>query len=282
MNTPHRHLAVALTIAASTALPVAAQEVPMAIRIAVGCGPQATTASAAPSDAPRLAGSLDTSPRTLYGPNDLVTVDEGTSHGIQLGQRFFVRRNETSYDAGTVPRVGDRSRWMGFLRRNMTYRGGATDGPHAIVTAGWVHIVSVNDSVAIAMIDNACDVVMQGDYLEPYVEPAPATDTDRTDTSGTLDFTTPAHVLFGDYSRQIGGGGDMMLADIGQRQGAMLGARFAIYRDLHQAGLPLAVVGEAIVVSVGSDSSLIRLTRTTDAVQTGDLLIPRTSRTRIR
>jgi hypothetical protein len=274
MNTPHR-LAAALTLAALTALPVAAQEVPMAIQMAVGCGPQATTAPAAPSDAPRLAGSLDTSPRSLYGPNDLVTIDEGTSRGIQLGQRFFVRRNVTSYDAGTVPRVGDRSRWMGFVRRNMTYRGGATAGPHAIVTAGWVHIVSVNDSLAIAMIDKACDVIMQGDYLEPYVDPATPADADRTDTSGTLDFSMPAHVLFGDYSRQIGGAGDMMIADIGQRQGAMLGARFAVYRDLHQAGLPLAAVGEAIVVSVGVDSSLVRLTQAADAVQTGDLLIPR-------
>jgi hypothetical protein len=276
MSTPHR-FAVALSLAASTTLPVAAQEVPMAIRLAVGCGPQATTASAGPSDAPRISGSQDTSPRSLYGPNDLITVDAGTSHGIQLGQRFFVRRNETStsYDAGTVPRVGDTSRWMGFVRRNMTYNGGATPGPHAIVTAGWVHIVSVNDSVAIAMIDNACDVIMQGDYLEPYVEPAAPPDADLTDTSGALDFSMPAHVLFGDYARQIGGAGDMMLADIGQHQGAMLGARFAIYRDLHQAGLPLAAVGEAIVVSVSVDTSLIRLTRVNDAVQTGDLLIPR-------
>jgi hypothetical protein len=274
MSTPHR-LAVAFSLAASTTLPVAAQEAPMAIRIAVGCGPQATTATAGPSDAPRIAGSQDTSPRSLYGPNDLITVDAGTSNGIQLGQRFFVRRNEASYDAGTVPRVGDTSRWMGFVRRNMTYNGGATPAPHAIVTAGWVHIVSVNDSVAIAMIDNACDVIMQGDYLEPYVEPATPRDADRTDTTGALDFSMPAHVLFGDYARRIGGTGDMMLADIGQHQGAMLGARFAIYRDLHQAGLPLAAVGEAIVVSVGVDTSLIRLTRVVDAVQTGDLLIPR-------
>jgi hypothetical protein len=66
-----------------------------------------------------------------------------------------------------------------------------------------------------------------------------------------------------------------MVADIGQSQGATPGARFAIYRDVHRAGLPLAAVGEAIVVSAGSDTSLVRLTQTIDAVQTGDLLIPR-------
>ena len=66
-----------------------------------------------------------------------------------------------------------------------------------------------------------------------------------------------------------------MVADIGQSQGATPGARFAVYRDMHQAGLPLAAVGEGIVVSVGSDTSLVRLTRAIDAVETGDLLIPR-------
>ena len=97
----------------------------------------------------------------------------------------------------------------------------------------------------------------------------------QPDPSGKLDFSTPAHVLFGDYGRQISGAGDLVIADIGQSQGTTPGARFAVYRDMHQAGLPLAAVGEGIVVSVGSDTSLVRLTRTIDAVGTGDLLIPR-------
>jgi hypothetical protein len=275
MTTPHR-LVVAFTLAASTAFPAAAQDLPMAIRIAAACGPQATTA-AVPSDAPRIAGLQDTSTRSLYGPHDLVVVDVGSSRGIQLGQRFFVRRSVTSHDdpAGSAPRAGGPSGWKGFVRRNMTSRGGAAAGPHLVVTSGWMHIVAVNDSVAIGSIDVACDGVLQGDYLEPYVEPATPADAARTDTSGTLDFSTPAHVLFGDYGRLNGGVGDMMVADIGQGQGATPGARFAVYRDMQQGGLPLAAVGEAVIVSVGSDTSLLRLTRVTDAVVSGDLLIPR-------
>jgi hypothetical protein len=273
MTTPQR-LVVAFTLAASTALPIAAQDVPIAIRIAVGCGPQATTASE-PSDAPHIVGMQDTSPRSLYGPHDLVIVDAGASRGIQLGQRFFIRRNVTSHDAARGPRAGATSGWKGFVRHNMTSNGGTTPGARAVVTSGWMHIVAVDDKVAIATIDVACDGVLQGDYLEPYVEPATPSDADRTDTSGTLDFSAPAHVLFGDYGRRTGGAGDLMVADIGQNQGATPGARFAVYRDMHQAGLPLAAVGEGIVVSVGSDTSLVRLTRTIDAVETGDLLIPR-------
>jgi hypothetical protein len=274
MTTPRR-LVVALTLAASTALPVAAQDLPIPIRIAVGCGPQATTASE-PSDAPRIIGIQDSSPRSLYGPHDLVIVDAGTSHGMQLGQRFFVRRSVTSHDTtAPAPRAGATPGWRGFVRRNMTSHGGAAPGARAVVTSGWMHIVAVNDNVSIATIDVACDGVLQGDYLEPYVEPATPSDADRTDTSGTLDFSAPAHVLFGDYGRRTGGAGDLMVADIGQSQGATPGARFAVYRDMHQAGLPLAAVGEGIVVSVGSDTSLVRLTRAIDAVETGDLLIPR-------
>jgi hypothetical protein len=274
MTTPRR-LIVALTLAALTALPVAAQDLPIPIRIAVGCGPQATTESE-PSDAPRIIGIQDSSPRSLYGPHDLVIVDAGTSHGMQLGQQFFVRRSVTSHDTtAPAPRAGATPGWRGFVRRNMTSHGGAAPGARVVVTSGWMHIVAVNDNVSIATIDVACDGVLQGDYLEPYVEPATPSDADRTDTSGTLDFSAPAHVLFGDYGRRTGGAGDLMVADIGQSQGATLGARFAVYRDMHQAGLPLAAVGEGIVVSVGSDTSLVRLTRAIDAVETGDLLIPR-------
>jgi hypothetical protein len=274
MTTP-QCLLVALTLAASTALPVAAQDLPITIRLAVGCGPQATGASD-PSDAPHILGVQDTTPRSLYGPHDLVIVDAGANRGMQLGQRFFVRRSVTSYDSDALgPRAGATSGWKGFMRRNISPRGGAAPGARVVLTSGWMHIVAVNETVSVATIDVACDAVLQGDYLEPYVEPATPSDADRTDASGTLDFSAPAHVLFGDYGRRAGGAGDLMVADIGQNQGATPGTRFAVYRDMRQAGLPLVAVGEGIVVSVGSNTSLVRLTRASDAVESGDLLIPR-------
>ena len=65
-----------------------------------------------------------------------------------------------------------------------------------------------------------------------------------------------------------------MLADIGQGR-AVPGARYAVYRDVHMPGVPLAAVGEAIVISVGDTTSLLRLTQARDAITSGDLLIPR-------
>jgi hypothetical protein len=274
MTTPHRFV-VAITLAVSATLPAAAQDLPVSIRIAVGCGPQATAASE-PSDMPRIVGIQDPTPRSLYGPHDLVIVDAGANRGIQLNQRFFVRRNVVSHDTAAIgPHASAPSGLMGFVRRNVTPRGGAAPGARVVLTSGWMHIVAVNDTVAIAEIDVACDGVLKGDYLEPYVEPATPSDAGRTDTTGTLDFSAPSHVLFGDYGRWTGGTGDLMVTDIGQSQGVTPGVRFAVYRDMHEAGLPLAAVGEGIVVSVGSDTSLLRLTQTVAAVETGDLLIPR-------
>ena len=40
-----------------------------------------------------------------------------------------------------------------------------------IHTTGWLRIVAVNDTTAIAQIEHVCDGVIAGDYLEPFVAP---------------------------------------------------------------------------------------------------------------
>ena len=66
-----------------------------------------------------------------------------------------------------------------------------------------------------------------------------------------------------------------MLIDRGSDQGLMPGARFAIYRDVGVDGVPLASVGEGIVVSTSSTMALMRVTRARDAVYSGDYIAPR-------
>ena len=65
------------------------------------------------------------------------------------------------------------------------------------------------------------------------------------------------------------------LRSVGEIRGAAPGTRFAIYRNVNVAGLPLAAVGEAIVVFADPETSVVRLTRVRDAIYSGDLLIPR-------
>jgi len=65
-----------------------------------------------------------------------------------------------------------------------------------------------------------------------------------------------------------------MLIDRGADQGVAPGARFAVYRDVH-AGVPLSSVGEAVVVSIGKTMSLARITRSRDAIVSGDYVVAR-------
>jgi hypothetical protein len=48
-----------------------------------------------------------------------------------------------------------------------------------------------------------------------------------------------------------------------------------VYRDVHKPGVPLAPVGEAVVVSVGRALSVVRITAARDAIDRGDFIVPR-------
>lgn len=239
----------AFTLTFSMAAPAAAQGVSPPVRTAAACAAHAL-ATPVPVDALRLIGAQDSVGRELFGAGDLVVVAGGQARGVQLAQQFFVRR----------PPLQGRS---------------AGSGLRAVTTAGWVRVVAVNDTTAIAIVEYACDGLLAGDYLDPYVAPVVSPDAERTDTSGEPDFSMPGRVLFGDNERSAGATGDFMVTDVGETRGAAPGMRFALYRNVGVAGLPLAAVGEAVVVFADSQSSVVRLTRTRDAIYTGDLVIPR-------
>ena len=246
MTSHHTPLA-ALALVSAMTVSLVAQEAPKTILMSASCSPQVARSS---GDLPTIIGGQNSEPRTLFGKRETVVVDAGSSKGVQAGQQFYIRRT--------------------VINR---YENAA--GRHAAVTAGWLTITAATENTAIGRIDFACDGIQAGDYLEPYAAPTLPADVERTNAAGELDFSKPGRVLFGDHGRLTGGAGDFMLADIGEEQGAATGARYAVYRNLHADGLPLAAVGEAILVSVGEKDSLFRLTQTRDAVVAGDLLIPR-------
>ena len=242
---------VLLTLAVSTAhaqIPADSLTLPQTL---VACAPPPTTSRGTPSDALRVIGAQDTVPRSLFGPRDLLVINGGTAKGAQLGQQYFVRRR-----VGFGMVYGDRS-------------------PHTVRTAGWIRIVAANDTTAIAIVDHSCDGIVSGDYLDPFVAPAVPAGIDRPDTAGALDFSSLGRVIFGDEERTSGASGDYMLIDRGADRGVVPGSRFAIYRDLGVAGLPLASIGEAAVVATGPTMALVRINVARDAVRSGDFVVPR-------
>ena len=198
-----------------------------------------------PTHALRIIGSQDAVARGLFGNRDLLVIGGGTSSGVQLGQQFFVRR---------------------------TMRFGSDRTGRGAKTLGWLRVVAVNESTAITNVVHVCGGMVTGDYLEPFVAPVVSADAERDETPGQPDFTTLGHIVAGNEDRGTLGRGDFALIDWGQDRGLTAGARFAIYRDVGVRGLPLASVGEGVVISTGSAMALTRITRARDAVYSGDYI----------
>ena len=212
------------------------------LETAAACAPPPTSDNA-PDNALRIIGSQDAVPRSLFGNRDLLVLGGGTAAGVQLGQQYFIRR---------------------------TIHFGPSQRGRGAKTLGWVRVVAVNESTAIATVDHVCGGIVRTDYLAPFVAPVLPPDADRDATPGEPDFTTLGHIVVGNEDRTTVGAGDFVLIDWGSQQGLTAGARFAIYRDVGVDGLPLASVGEGVVISTGSAMALTRITRTRDAVFSGD------------
>lgn len=241
-------IAAAVSIGAAGPSGAQAADRPLStLEVAVACAPPPSLD--VPSNVPHVAGAQDTVSRSLFEPRDLLVVDSGARNGIQLGQKFFVRR--------PVYAEGDRLH------------------PRGILTLGWMSIVAVNDTTAIGSLDHFCGGISRGDYLEPYAAPSVPAAADHDDATGDLDFTMLGRVVSGIDSHTTVGIGNLMLIDRGTEQGVQPGARFAIYRDLRTNGLPLTSVAEGVVVSIGKSMSLARVTRSRDAVVPGDYVVPR-------
>lgn len=219
------------------------------LQTAVACAISPRPAPFGP-DPLTIVGSQDTTVRSLFGPRDLLVISGGTARQVQLGQRYFVRRLE----------------WFGPR---------SSDRPYTVRTGGWIRIVAANEATAIGVVEYSCSDILTGDYLEPFVLPVVPASAETTVTTGTLDFTHLGRVLYGDHLRWTAGSGGYMLVDRGTGEGASVGARYAVYRDLRQDGVPLVAIGEVVVVSAGPDASLVRITDARDVITTGDYIVPR-------
>jgi len=182
--------------------------------------------------------------RTMFGPGDAMIIGGGA--GVQKGQQYFVRRPKTDL-AVQQPKSG------------------ALYGAH---TAGWVTIVDVKDTIAVAEVTRACDGILEGDYLEPFVPPSlpPA------NLTGTPDYEHPGRVMMGDELRQTGAAGMVVLMDKGVDDGVRAGQLLTIYRETLGGLGPIIDVGRGTVIGANAKSAMVRIDSTRDAVYLGDLV----------
>jgi hypothetical protein len=211
------------------------------------------TTSAMPTSSLRLLASQSGSNNQVFRTGETVVINVGTPV-VTPGQRFFVRRYQDGVGGDTQVRYG-----MAGQTANATERG-------AIRTAGWLTVVAADQRFALARVDHACDSVMAGDYLDPFIEPTlPAT----VDPAGQTDFSHLGKVLFGTDRRLTFGDGDVLSIDRGTAQGITPGMRLSFYRD-RMNGTPLVELGSGVVLEVLADTAKVVVVRVSDWVQMGD------------
>lgn len=184
--------------------------------------------------------------RTLFAAGDAVIINAGTAQGIQTGQQYYVRRLVSDRFSEPLP---------GFV-------------PLSVHTAGWLRIVDAQNDIAVARITQACDGVMTGDYLEAFVPVAVSPDR----PGGEPDYSNPAHLILADERRQIGAAGALMVMDRGTDHGLQAGQQLTIFRNTLNGAGPVVRVGDATIVVVGNETSVVRIERSNQAVFVGDLV----------
>jgi Carboxypeptidase regulatory-like domain len=157
-------------------------------------------------------------------------------------------------------------------RRNYRVRGSTGADMLAEHSAGVVQIVTATDHSSLAIVVYACDAIRKGDFLASF-RPEPAPD---PEPPGTPAYNDAARILFADDGQTLGMPERMMVIDRGAGRGIHAGQRFTLFR---QTNGPIKHVpaGEAIAVSVKTDSATIRIERVTDAVAAGDWAAPQST-----
>jgi hypothetical protein len=200
---------------------------------------------------PRLVvkGPQSTEDRLALATGGQLIIGRSADDGLAIGQRYMASR--LNRDEHYFPRPGE---GYGGLR-----------------VTGFITIIAINEWNALASIDLACDAVQPGDYLEPFVEAMlPNAASPLLDP----DFNDRASILFSADNRSAVGSGDVVSIDRGTLHGVTVGSRYAVYRDKHN-GMPLVYLGELVVMTTGETTSKVMVTRSADAIMSGDTVVPR-------
>lgn len=186
----------------------------------------------------------DAERRRAFAPPDTLMLPGGMSAGLQVGQRFFVRR----------------------LLAGPNHEKPSATVPGVVHTAGWITIAASDTFSALAHIDHACDQFLKGDYLEPF---APTPMPTALAAPGAPTFADMGRLLFGTDGRRSFANGDLIAVNRGATQGLTAGARLSVFRDPKTGG-PLVPVGHAIVLTVTGDTATVIADRVRDGLRAGD------------
>ena len=202
-------------------------------------------------DSLQVLGSEQGSDKLAYSDRDVLYLNKGSNAGVRAGDVYSMH-HETYKVKHPVT-----GKFIG----------------HKIDTTGWVEVVLVNDDTAIGIVAQACNDIMNGDYLKPLekvnvplVLKRPAA-TRLTPPSGKLD----RYVVDIQSDAMLAGQGSLVTIDAGSDSGIAPGNIFTIYRVVYPSvPSPRYVLGELAVLSVREKTALAKIMVSNDAITVGD------------
>jgi hypothetical protein len=183
----------------------------------------------------------------MFSDGDLVYLNKGKDGAIEPGQIF----------------------WVQFIGVRLPDYGPVAFGK------GRVRVLHTSDSRSVAVVENSCTDVRNGDFLVPF-EPREGMmgkdqgyDVPPAETEGAR-----GRLVFLESELRQLGSLHRALIDIGEDRGLQVGQQLILYRRIRQ-DLPLAILGNSVVIDVKSRTATIKVLSCRDVLQKGDLVMER-------
>lgn len=235
-------------------------------------------------DQARMISGEESSSKLIFALRDYVFINQGSSQGVRVGDRYSVFRPESD-----VNRV-QWFKWQGKLMNAMGT---------LFKDAGQLKIVNVQPNVSTAEVIFVCDYLQRGDWIRPFEErPSPPyKPAEAFDPFAPVSGKSVGMMVVGKEFSQVYGKLSTVYVNLGTGQGVHVGDYLRIFRyqgshaqlvpsfqDFQYAmygfgstpvhyqwnDLPRDVLGEGIVLNVGPNSATMLITLTRMDVFAGD------------
>ena len=221
--------------------------------------------------------------KSTFAPGDYVFINQGTDHGVKIGDLFEVIRP-----------VIDKTNINWFVYQStLNHAMGTT-----YADLGQLRVVHVDAKTSTAEFALACDLMQRGDIVRPFAaRPAPQFHNVKLDLFAAPSGKKAAMVVTTKDFGTIVGAGRIVYVNLGSEQGVQVGNYFRVFRyqgthidTLYQIrdtaykvygygstpvayewnNLPRQILGEGIVLRTGPNSSTVLLTDSREEIFVGD------------
>jgi hypothetical protein len=235
-------------------------------------------------DQARMISGEESSSKLVFALRDYVFINQGSSQGVRVGDRYSVFRPESDVN---------RVQWFKWQEKLMNAMG------TLFKDAGELKVVNVQPNVSTAEVIFVCDYLQRGDWIRPFEErPSPPYKPAAAfDQFAPVSGKSVGMMVVGKEFSQAYGKLSTVYVNLGTSQGVHVGDYLRIFRyqgshsqlapsfqDFQYAmygfgstpvhyqwnDLPRDVLGEGIVLNVGPNSATMLITLTRMDVFAGD------------